>query len=213
MHVHEHLLLLGLDPAAEQPYTSIRPMFGIALGAACLTDLVMMGRIEIGAEQVVVRDTEATGSDALDAVLGELSSDARARETARCGRHLVAELKLSELCARGLVARGLLKHQRDSLLFIFHRHRFILEPSANLPNPSLALRALFGGEGSSDAVPAALRFALALAQPIGLLSLVAKAHDLPLTEDLNLADERVLGPLRILNEALAGTRFHASAQI
>lgn len=98
MHTHERLLLLGLEAKIGLPYSQFRPFFGLALAAAAVADLELLGRLKFGEDTLVVLDASATDVPVLDRALETLAKGKAACEIDKSGRCLLAAVKLTELC-------------------------------------------------------------------------------------------------------------------
>ncbi|MFE5308543.1 GPP34 family phosphoprotein [Isoptericola sp. NPDC056573] len=127
MIIAEDLLLLAYDDATGRP-TLERTQLDYRLAGALLVELALMGRVDVtssgGADldgrrvpagRVVARDASPTGHPALDHAL------ALVRTLPRAPKSLIAPLAkgLREPLLAGLAARGVLRREDETVLWIF----------------------------------------------------------------------------------------------
>ena len=66
IHLHESILLLGLDDEKGKITSSTGTFFYYAFGAACLVDLVQMGKIRFEDQKVIVLQQSHTSNKVLN---------------------------------------------------------------------------------------------------------------------------------------------------
>lgn len=143
--------------------------------------------------------------------LETLNKDKTACDIEKTGRCLLAAVKLTELSGAGLVSRGVVAFEQTSFLFIFKKNRYIIKEhdTVGAIHDSM-LRAIAGEELDPPS-----RVALALANTIGLLSILAtpKGISIPPRLASELADGTTAGAVRVRKEAIARTPIRVTPQI
>ena len=132
----EDLLLLALDDdeGIVSWHRSGRLYFG--LGGAVLIDLALLKRIDYSSGRIIVIDPTPTGDEILDATLEVIRKTRSPHEPRYWVRKLGEQRSLPDHLARQLVARGILREQDETFLFVFQEHRF---PTSD-PGPESAVR-------------------------------------------------------------------------
>lgn len=145
----EELLLLALR-AQEGSVRFGRPI-DLALAAAVLVDLALRGHVVIGEDRSrrvapAEGDRSLTGRPVLDDALTRLRGSRKERPLSSWLSRLCGG-RLRHRVAQGLVARGILAHEKDKILWIFPRHRY---PEID-PAPEAAVRAELEAAITTDA--------------------------------------------------------------
>lgn len=133
----EDLLLLALDDDKGTVSWQEVTAFPYGLGGALLMDLALQGRVDRADQQLIVGDPSPTGDEPLDDALATMVASQKPRDATHWVRELGARKGLQEQLARRLVARGILREEDQTFLWVFHSQRF---PTSD-PDPELALRA------------------------------------------------------------------------
>lgn len=178
----EDLLLLALDDDTGSVSWSRSTALHFGLGGALLMDLALQGRIDSLNKKIVLVDPSPTGDAVMDAALDDIGASNRPHDAKHWVERLGGRAGLKEQLARRLVARGILREQERTFLWVLHDHRF---PTEN-PEPESSLR---------DRIR---NVALGAAEPdprtLLLLSLVNACN---LTRGLFSREERALATRRI----------------
>ncbi len=138
LHLHEELMLLALRD--EKGTVAAHEQFDFVLGAALLAELLLAGRVRIdevkkNKKMVDLVDTKPTGDPLLDECLAKLK-DAKRRAALKTWVQRFGHLKrLKHRTAEGLCDRGILRADRDKVLWVFNRRIF---PQVD-PRPERAL--------------------------------------------------------------------------
>lgn len=187
----EDLLLLALDDDKGTVSWRHTTALGYGLGGALLMDLVLQERIDSLDKKIVLVDPSPTGDEVLDAALNTIRASNKPRDAKHWVKRLGGQAGLKERLARRLVARGVLREQKRTFLWVFHDHRF---PTGD-PGPEALLRGQL-----RDAV-------LSAAEPdtriLLLLSLVNACH---LADGLFAQGERLQATRRI-KDLVEGEQF------
>lgn len=187
----EDLLLLALDNDKGTVSWQSSTTIPYGLGGALLMDLALRERIDVVDKKIVVGDPSPTGDELLDTALETI----RAADKPHDARHWVTKLGvrtgLREQLAHRLVARGILREQEHTFLWVFHDPRF---PTSDA-GPESAVRdrirdvALAGAEPDPDT-----------------LLLVSLVHACNLLDGLFAREERTHARRRI-KELVEGDQF------
>jgi len=132
----EDVLLFGLDDDKGTVSWPQSSALQYGLGGALLMDLALQERIDLLDKKIVLVDPAPTGDAVLDAALDTIRTSSKLHDA----KHWVVELGgrtgVKEQLARQLVARGILREQERTFLWVFHDYRF---PTTD-PRPELSLR-------------------------------------------------------------------------
>jgi Golgi phosphoprotein 3 len=178
----EELVLLVLDDDHGTVSWQRSTALPYGLGGALLMDLALHKRIVTLDSKIIVGDSSPTGDDLLDAALRSISASRRWRDAKHWVQLLGRQKGLRDRLARRLVARGILREQAHSFLWVVHDQRF---PTTD-PGQESALRTLVREVVLADAEPDS--------RTLSLLSLVKACH---LTDDLFSREERKQAERRI----------------
>jgi hypothetical protein len=107
-----------------------------ALGGALLMDLALQERVDSVDKKIIPNDVSPTGDEVLDAALATIRDARKPRDAKHWVKQLGGRKGLKEQLARRLVARGILREQEHTFLWIFHNQRF---PTSD-PGPESSLR-------------------------------------------------------------------------
>jgi hypothetical protein len=132
----EDLLLLALDDDQGAVSWQRSTALPFGLGGALLTDLALQGRIDSADKKIVVGDPSPTGDELLDAALETIRASTKRRDAEHWVKKLGGRKGLRHELARRLVARGILREQERTFLWVFHDPRF---PTSD-PGPESAVR-------------------------------------------------------------------------
>jgi Golgi phosphoprotein 3 len=133
----EDLLLLAIDddrgtvswsrPTAELKY---------GLGGALLMDLALQERIESVEKKIIAGDPAPTGDELLDAAMEMIRSVTNPQNAMHWVKKLGDQKDLKEQLAHRLVARGILRQEEHTYLWVFREPRY---PTVD-PEPEAAIR-------------------------------------------------------------------------
>lgn len=178
----EDLLLLALDDEDGVVAWQHAPALPYGLAGALLMDLALLGRVTSVHEQIITLDPSPTGEAELDAALELIHGS----DAVRLARHWVRQLGdqpgLTAQLARRLVARGILREQEHTFLWLFHSLRFPTSEPGREASVRDQIRALVLGSAAPDA------------RTLMLLSLI---YACKLTDDVFSREERVRAARRI----------------
>nr|MDT0662801.1 GPP34 family phosphoprotein [Micromonospora sp. DSM 115978] len=114
----EELLLLTYNDEGSAELG--HPALDHGLGGAVLLDLTLAGRIDIADKKVTVIDPTPTGQPTLDAALGRIAE----ATTPRTPKDWITRLGDPAASLDRLVAAGVLRRERDKVLWVFPRTRY-----------------------------------------------------------------------------------------
>jgi Golgi phosphoprotein 3 len=146
----EDVLLLTLDDdKGTVPWT--RPTYELkyGLGGALLMDLALLQRVNSSDNKIIVTDATSTGDEMLDDALETIRSSSKNHDAKHWVRKLGDRKGLKEELARGLVARGILREEEHTFLWVFDDPRF---PTSD-PGPENAIRRRIRDVVLADAEP------------------------------------------------------------
>lgn len=151
----EELLLIAYSD--EGAMVASTEAVDCGLAGAVLMELMLADRLTLGKQVVTVTSGYPAGDPLLDDALARIRAASRPRPP----REWVKQLRdgLRERVLERLVARGVLRRERDRVLWIFPRTRY---PSATGAEPAVEtdarhrLRAMLDGSGPVDPRTAAL---------------------------------------------------------
>ncbi|HEX6870071.1 MAG TPA: GPP34 family phosphoprotein [Micromonosporaceae bacterium] len=155
VNLAEELLLLAYDDAGDA--NAGTPALDYGLAGALMLDLTLRGRLDVVDRRVVVLDHAPTGDPVLDQALDEI-----ANEPGGCSpQEWIGRLNLGlrDQILDHLVAGGVLRRERDKVLWIFPRTRY---PASTPGMPTAEAKArqrladAVGGTGPVSARTAAL---------------------------------------------------------
>lgn len=172
--LHEELLLLMLRD--ERGTIAPGTMYQQALAGAILAELVLLSRIDVDEEHARVTDPSPTGDDVLDECLAKMDASRRARALRDWISRLSGTRELKDKVADHLVALGVLRREKDRVLFVFPRTRY--PEVTHGPEGEIVTRlwkAVFGGGEIDNARTAML---LSIAHASDVLRLVFDPRDL-----------------------------------
>jgi hypothetical protein len=171
----DDLLLLALDDQGVNLVSELHLNYGLA--GAVLLDLLLAGRLGLDGDRVVVLDPAPTGDPALDASLALLAAEHEPRRPDAWLRPLIDGLR--ERLLDRLVEAGVLRRERDRVLWVFPRTRFASATGAE-PAAETAVRQelLAAVDGTGD-VPARTAALLGLVQAAGLTGTVFPGRSEP----------------------------------
>jgi hypothetical protein len=132
----EDLLLLALDDENGTVSWQRANALPAGLGGALLMDLALQERITSVDNKILVADPSLTGDALLDAALATIRDARRPRNAKHWVEKLGGPKGLRDELARRLVARGILREQEHTFLWVFHGQRF---PTSD-PGPESSLR-------------------------------------------------------------------------
>jgi hypothetical protein len=120
----EDLLLLALDDDEGTASWRRSDAHPYGLGGALLMDLALLERIDTAGKEIFVSDPSPTGDAVLDAALETIRASDKPREAKHWVKKLGERRGLNDQLARRLVARGILREQEHTFLWVFHDVRF-----------------------------------------------------------------------------------------
>ena len=187
----EDLLLLALDDDKGTVSWQRSTTLQFGLGGALLMDLALRERIDSVDKKIIVGDPSPTGDEVLDAALETIHAADKPHDARRWVTALGGRTGLREQLAHRLVARGILREEEHSFLWVFHDPRF---PTSDA--------------GPESDVRGRIRdVALAGAEPdTRTLSLLSLVHACNLLDGLFSREERTQARRRI-KELVEGDQF------
>lgn len=120
----EDLLLIALDDDEGTVSWQRSDRLPYALGGALLMDLALQARIRSVDKKIIVHDPSPVGDEILDAALETIRGSNKPHDAKHWVNELGKHKGLKEQLARRLVARGILREQGHTLMWIFHDQRF-----------------------------------------------------------------------------------------
>ncbi len=132
----EDLLLLALDDDKGTVSWQRSSQFPHGLGGALLMDLALLERVDTVDKKIVLTDPSLTGDDVLDDALETIQASKKPRDAKHWVQKLGGQKDLQEQLARRLVARGILREEERTFLWIFDNSRY---PTSN-PGPESEVR-------------------------------------------------------------------------
>jgi hypothetical protein len=187
----EDFLLIALDDEKGTVSLQGPNAMQYALGGALLMDLALLGRIDSIDKKIVVEDSSSTGDEVLDTSLESIRAASKPRDAKHWVKQLGGRKGLPELLARRLVARGILREQEHTFMWIFRDERF----PTNDPGQESAIRDRIRAVVLDGAEPDT--------RTLLLLSLV---HASNLTDCLFPKEERIQAS-RCIKELVEGEQF------
>jgi len=135
--LYEEILLLALKN--EKGTTALEGHHDLAMGAAILAELLLLGRIQVQQEKkrrfAVVSTDKPTGDSLLDECLGRIGESKKRQQLKTWVSRFSHTKKLKRRVAVQLCRKGPLRESEDRVLFIFKRTVF---PELD-PRPERAL--------------------------------------------------------------------------
>lgn len=122
--LHQELMLLSLR---DKEGTSIGCSYLVAIGGACLAELSLQKRIEIGSDKkrlVTVIRTDSTGDAILDELLNKIHSSKRIRSAQEWVLSITQMPKLKHRIAQQLCDRKILQQEEVKVLWLFRTNRY-----------------------------------------------------------------------------------------
>lgn len=187
----EDLLLLALDDDRGTVSWQRSTELSYGLGGALLTDLALQERIDSVDKKIVISDPSPTGDRLLDAALATTRAPKKPRDAKHWVEKLGGRNGLKEQLARRPVARGILREQEHTFLWVFHDPRF---PTSD-PGPETSIRDQIRDVAVAGAEPDT--------RTLLLFSLVSTCN---LTDGLFTREERKQAKLRI-KDLVEGEQF------
>jgi hypothetical protein len=187
----EDLLLLALDDDNGTVSWQRANALQYGLGGALLMDLALLERIDSVDGQIVPVDQSPTGDEALDTALETIRASASSHDPKHWVKKLGSQKGIQEHLARRLVARGILRDQEHTFLWVFHERHY---PTSD-PGPESAVRRQLRDVVLTGAEPDA--------RSVLMLSLVNACN---LTDSVFSRDERKQTKRRI-KELVEGEQF------
>ncbi len=186
----EEILLLLLDDETGKPVGLPGPAGDLALAGAILMELALAHRLDTDLDGLVLVSAAPMGQPALDGVLARIAAERESRGSRWWIRELakgVAPLRARLL--DGLVAAGVLRRQKDRLLWVFPDHRY---PKAPGRAETEGVRARLRGVVLGDEIPEPRdALLIGLCRAAGLVPLLLSA------EEAKAAEARILHLARL----------------
>jgi len=178
LHLHEQVLLLALRDR-KGTIEMKAGMYRFGLGGAMLAELLLAGRITVGADKrklVEVADSRGVGDALLDECLEKMAGAKRRASAATWISRFSNMRRLKHRVAEGLCRKGVLRDSEDKILLFFTRH---LYPTVD-PAPERALLGRVRRTISSDSrkIEPRTGVLIALADATGLLRVHFDRSDL-----------------------------------
>lgn len=146
----DELLLLAYDDTSGRNRAD---HLEIGLGGAIMLELTLAERIDVVDKRVRVLDASPTGDRLLDEVLRRIGEDKPRKPQAVVQR---ASKGLTQTVLDDLVARGVLRFNRDRLLGVFPFHRYLPDDPTAEADARARLAAAVDAGAAPDARTAAL---------------------------------------------------------
>ncbi|WP_327000122.1 GPP34 family phosphoprotein [Dactylosporangium sp. NBC_01737] len=160
----DDVLLLALDDRGTNIVGD--PGLDYGLAGAVLLDLMLADHLHLADNRVVVTDPTPTGDPVADAALDRIAADTKPRKPDAWIQPLTDGLR-ARLLERQVEA-GVLRVERDKVLWVFPRTRYASATGAEPATETAVRRDLADAVNSTGVVPARTAALLGLAQAVGL---------------------------------------------
>ncbi|GAB3845611.1 GPP34 family phosphoprotein [Dactylosporangium cerinum] len=171
----DDFLLLALDDRGTNLVGD--PGLDYGLAGAVLLDLMLAGRLGLADGRVVVTDPAPVDDPVADAVLTRVVKEATPRKPDAWIQPLTDGLRAKVLERQ--VEAGVLRVERDKVLWVFPRTRYASATGAEPVAETAVRRELTAAVDGTGAVPARTAALLGLAQAVGLAGKLFPGHDKP----------------------------------
>ncbi|MEV4518042.1 GPP34 family phosphoprotein [Dactylosporangium sp. NPDC049525] len=169
----DDFLLLALDDRGTNLVGD--PGLDYGLAGALLLDLVLAGRLDLADSRVVVADPAPVGDPVADAALDRIAADTKPRKPDAWIQPLTDGLR-ARLLERQVEA-GVLRVERDKVLWVFPRTRYSSATGAEPAVETAVRRELTDAVDGTGAVPARTAALLGLVQAVGLAGKLFPGRD------------------------------------